>query len=62
MEKINIMMILLQKGNDVDIRLIYRCLNISGIFTKMISLQIVKMLNDFEKKEMSKDFWHELYT
>ena len=51
MLKLNIMLIILQKCNDADIRLMYRCLNISVIVTKKILLHIVKMEKDFEKKE-----------
>ena len=47
MEELNIMLIILQKCKAVDIRFVYRCLNVSIFSTKQLLLQNVKNVKEF---------------
>ena len=63
MEKIKIMLIILQKCNDVDKRLIYRCLNSKRVICtqKDIVANCKNVKKTFEKKECQKIFDMKLY-
>ena len=53
MVELNMILIILYVHNTVDIRLIYRCLNVSILPLKAVILKIVKNIKKktFEKKE-----------